>query len=191
MRCHIYIYTYRACESWARPCKVGKLIVQLPRPFAARGAGAVLLACTETPRRWTPCSPLRARAMWTMARLARACVGWWQAQQAKAARRWPRKAVHPPRVRDAARPGPLANPAAMSGLQLKSMPSAWWWLLECFCWHPAHHHRPGTLPRPAARAHHRAGRERVASHAHGVAAGASVHFALFFGPLSGPYRRSC
>lgn len=63
----------------------GQLIVQAVEALLQRGAGAVLLACTETPLALDAVqSPLRARCVDSTAALARACVGWWQAQQAKA-----------------------------------------------------------------------------------------------------------
>ncbi|MDB5892235.1 MAG: aspartate racemase-like protein [Polaromonas sp.] len=52
------------------------------RRLQARGAGAVLLACTETPVALDAIeSPLRARCIDSNAALARACVQWWKVHQ--------------------------------------------------------------------------------------------------------------
>jgi aspartate racemase len=62
----------------------GQLIEQAVQALMARGAGAVVLACTETPLALDAVqSPLRAHCIDTTAALARACVAWWQADQAK------------------------------------------------------------------------------------------------------------
>ena len=59
--------------------KGGKLIEQAVRALMLRGAGAVVLACTETPLALDAVqSPLRARCVDSTAALARACVAWWQ-----------------------------------------------------------------------------------------------------------------
>jgi aspartate racemase len=57
----------------------GKLIEQAVQALMLRGAGAVVLACTETPLALDAVqSPLRAQCVDTTAALARACVAWWQ-----------------------------------------------------------------------------------------------------------------
>jgi aspartate racemase len=57
----------------------GKLIEQAVQALMLRGAGAVVLACTETPLALDAVqSPLRARCVDSTAALARACVAWWQ-----------------------------------------------------------------------------------------------------------------
>jgi aspartate racemase len=62
----------------------GKLIEQVVQTLMARGAGAVVLACTETPLALDAVqSPLRALCVDSTAALARACVAWWQSDQAK------------------------------------------------------------------------------------------------------------
>jgi len=49
-----------------------------------QGAGAVVLACTETPLALDAVqSPLRAQCVDSTAALARACVAWWQAELTK------------------------------------------------------------------------------------------------------------
>ncbi|MGB4117925.1 MAG: amino acid racemase [Polaromonas sp.] len=64
----------------------GQLIVQAVQALLSQGAGAVILACTETPLALDAVqSPLRAQCVDTTAALARACVAWWQAVQAKSA----------------------------------------------------------------------------------------------------------
>ena len=64
----------------------GQLIVQAVQALLRQGAGAVVLACTETPLALDAVqSPLRAHCVDTTAALARACVAWWQADQAKSA----------------------------------------------------------------------------------------------------------
>ena len=60
----------------------GQLIKQAVQVLLNQGAGAVLLACTETPLALDAVqSPLRAQCVDSTAALARACVAWWQAQQ--------------------------------------------------------------------------------------------------------------
>jgi aspartate racemase len=62
----------------------GQLIEQAVQALMARGASAVVLACTETPLALDAVqSSLRAHCVDTTAALARACVAWWQADQAK------------------------------------------------------------------------------------------------------------
>ena len=57
----------------------GKLIERAVQALMLRGAGAVVLACTETPLALDAVqSPLRARCVDSTAALARACVAWWQ-----------------------------------------------------------------------------------------------------------------
>ena len=57
----------------------GQLIEQAVQVLLNQGAGAVLLACTETPLALDAVqSPLRARCVDSTAALARACVAWWQ-----------------------------------------------------------------------------------------------------------------
>jgi aspartate racemase len=57
----------------------GKLIEQAVQALMLLGAGAVVLACTETPLALDAVqSPLRARCVDSTAALARACVAWWQ-----------------------------------------------------------------------------------------------------------------
>jgi aspartate racemase len=64
----------------------GKLIEQAVQALLAQGAGAVVLACTETPLALDAVqSPLRAQCVDSTAALARACVVWWQADQTKSA----------------------------------------------------------------------------------------------------------
>jgi aspartate racemase len=59
----------------------GQLIEQAVQALLSRGAGAVLLACTETPLALDAVqSPLRAQCVDSTAALARACVAWWQAE---------------------------------------------------------------------------------------------------------------
>ena len=58
----------------------GQLIEQAVQALLVRGAGAVLLACTETPLALDAVkSPLRAQCVDSTAALARACVAWWLA----------------------------------------------------------------------------------------------------------------
>lgn len=58
----------------------GQLIEQAVQVLLNQGAGAVLLACTETPLALDAVqSPLRAQCVDSTAALARACVAWWQA----------------------------------------------------------------------------------------------------------------
>ena len=62
----------------------GQLIEQAVQALISRGAGAVVLACTEIPLALDAVqSPLRTQCVDTTAALARACVAWWQADQAK------------------------------------------------------------------------------------------------------------
>ena len=64
----------------------GQLIEQAVKALLAQGAGAVVLACTETPLALDAVqSPLRAQCIDTTAALARACVAWWQAYQTEMA----------------------------------------------------------------------------------------------------------
>lgn len=64
----------------------GQLIEQAVKALLAQGAGAVLLACTETPLALDAVqSPLRSKCVDSTAALARRCVAWWQAEQAKTA----------------------------------------------------------------------------------------------------------
>ena len=57
----------------------GQLIEQAVQVLLNQGAGAVLLACTETPLALDAVqSPLRAQCVDSTAALARACVAWWQ-----------------------------------------------------------------------------------------------------------------
>jgi aspartate racemase len=64
----------------------GQLIEQAVQALLNQGAGAVLLACTETPLALDAIqSPLRSQCVDSTAALARACVVWWQAEQAKSA----------------------------------------------------------------------------------------------------------
>ena len=58
----------------------GQLIEQAVQVLLNQGAGAVLLACTETPLALDAVqSPLRAQCVDSTAALARACVAWWLA----------------------------------------------------------------------------------------------------------------
>jgi aspartate racemase len=62
----------------------GQLIVQAVQALLQQGAGAVVLACTETPLALDAVqSPLRAKCVDSTAALARACVAWWKANGAK------------------------------------------------------------------------------------------------------------
>ena len=62
----------------------GQLIEQAVQGLISRGAGAVVLACTEIPLALDAVqSPLRTQCVDTTAALARACVAWWRADQAK------------------------------------------------------------------------------------------------------------
>ena len=64
----------------------GQLIEQAVQALLNGGAGAVVLACTETPLALDAVqSPLRSQCVDSTAALARACVAWWQAEQAKSA----------------------------------------------------------------------------------------------------------
>ena len=63
----------------------GRLIEQAVAQLIARGASAVILACTETPVALdTIGSPLRAHCIDSTAALARLCVAWWSAHGAGA-----------------------------------------------------------------------------------------------------------
>lgn len=63
----------------------GHLIEQAVQALLNQGAGAVILACTETPLALDAVqSPLRTQCVDSTAALARACVAWWRAEQAKA-----------------------------------------------------------------------------------------------------------
>ena len=58
----------------------GQFIEQAVQALLDQGAGAVVLACTETPLALDAVqSPLRAQCIDSTAALARACVAWWQA----------------------------------------------------------------------------------------------------------------
>ncbi len=66
------------------PAQGGPLIEQAVHTLLSRGAGAVALACTETPLALDAVqSPLRNQCVDSTAALARACVVWWQAELAK------------------------------------------------------------------------------------------------------------
>ncbi len=57
----------------------GQLIEQAVQTLLARGARAVILACTETPLALDALqSPLRSQCVDSTAALARCCVAWWQ-----------------------------------------------------------------------------------------------------------------
>ena len=59
----------------------GQLIEQAVQALLARGARAVVLACTETPLALDALqSPLRSQCVDSTAALARYCVAWWQAR---------------------------------------------------------------------------------------------------------------
>ena len=61
-----------------RAAEGGRLIEQAVTRLMARGATAVILACTETPVALDAiASPLRARCIDSTAALARSCVAWW------------------------------------------------------------------------------------------------------------------
>lgn len=63
------------------PLRGGQLIEQAVQALLDRGAGAVILACTETPLALDAvASTLRIHCVDTTAALARACVVWWQAR---------------------------------------------------------------------------------------------------------------
>jgi aspartate racemase len=54
------------------------MVVRVVGALLERGAGAVVLACTETPVALDRiASPLRARCVDATAALAAACVAWW------------------------------------------------------------------------------------------------------------------
>ncbi len=60
----------------------GRLIEAAVRALLDQGAGAVLLACTETPMALDAIqSSLRSRCVDSTAALARACVAWWRSNQ--------------------------------------------------------------------------------------------------------------
>lgn len=62
----------------------GQLIAQAVQALLNQGAGAVVLACTETPLALDAVqSRLRAHCVDSTAALARACVAWWQAELTK------------------------------------------------------------------------------------------------------------
>lgn len=62
----------------------GQLIEQAVQALLSQGAGAVVLACTETPLALDAVqSPLRHKCVDSTAALAWACVAWWQTAQAK------------------------------------------------------------------------------------------------------------
>lgn len=64
----------------------GTLIAQSIDQFTARGATAIILACTETPIALDAVqSPLRSICIDSTAALARACVRWWQTHQSQSA----------------------------------------------------------------------------------------------------------
>ena len=57
----------------------GQLIEQAVQALLASGAGAVILACTETPLALDAIeSPVRSQCIDSTAALARCCVAWWQ-----------------------------------------------------------------------------------------------------------------
>ena len=61
-----------------RAAEGGQLIEQAVAHLMARGAAAVILACTETPVALDAiASPLRAHCIDSTAALARSCVAWW------------------------------------------------------------------------------------------------------------------
>ena len=69
-----------------RTAQGGQLMEQAVQSLLARSAGAVVLACTETPLALDAVqSSLRTQCVDSTAALARACVAWWQADQAKSA----------------------------------------------------------------------------------------------------------
>lgn len=62
----------------------GQMIEQAVQALLSRGAGAVVLACTETPLALDAVQSLmRAKCIDSTAALARACVAWWQAELTK------------------------------------------------------------------------------------------------------------
>ena len=62
----------------------GQLIEQAVQALLNQGAGAVILACTETPLALDAVqSPLRAQCVDSTTALARACVAWWRTEQTK------------------------------------------------------------------------------------------------------------
>ena len=68
-----------------RAVEGGQLIEQAVTRLMARGATAVILACTETPVALDAISsPLRARCIDSTAALARSCVSWWLRHEAGA-----------------------------------------------------------------------------------------------------------
>lgn len=67
-----------------QPAQGGQLIAQAVQALLHQGAGAVVLACTETPLALDAVqSPLRVKCVDSTAALARACVGWWQANRGR------------------------------------------------------------------------------------------------------------
>jgi aspartate racemase len=63
------------------PAEAGAMLERSVQGLIDRGAGAVILACTETPLALDAVgSPLRAQCIDSTAALARACVAWWQVQ---------------------------------------------------------------------------------------------------------------
>ena len=69
-----------------QPNKGGELIAKAVQALLHQGAGALVLACTETPVALDAVhSPLRAKCVDSTAALARACVAWWQANPIAAA----------------------------------------------------------------------------------------------------------
>lgn len=67
--------------------QAGQLIEQAVQALLTRGAGAVVLACTETPLALDAVqSPLRQQCVDSTAALARACVAWWQVNGLKVAK---------------------------------------------------------------------------------------------------------
>jgi aspartate racemase len=64
------------------PAEAGAMLERSVQALIDRGAGAVILACTETPLALDAVgSPLRANCIDSTAALARACVAWWQTQR--------------------------------------------------------------------------------------------------------------
>jgi aspartate racemase len=62
----------------------GRLIEQAVQALLKRGAGAVVLACTETPVALDAVqSQLRAQCIDSTAALARSCVAWWLSEQGR------------------------------------------------------------------------------------------------------------
>jgi aspartate racemase len=66
------------------PLRGGRLIEEAVQALLDRGAGAVILACTETPLALDAvASRLRIHCVNSTAALARACVAWWQVKLGK------------------------------------------------------------------------------------------------------------